>query len=307
MEVKFQNYRCFRDATLKLTPLTVVVGANAAGKSSLVRALDPDLVLLPGDVWQGRSDLQIKVSRRFDNGFGLTANLRPSQEHGLLTRDSAGGVMPSFQLLALDAAQLRNENQFVKATRLDRTGANIANVFGSRTRTEQTALSKEFCAFVPVYSDVDTVPQSVGHITLRFQDRWNSARWYLPSEVSDGSLFTLAFLLLSHQTPPVDILAIEDPEHGIHPFLLGELVGLLRRLATGELTGRSMRVVLTTHSPTVLEFSQPEEVRLLERRDDGSVDILEIPTDSEHWRKAFKVYDESLGQAWLSGGLGGTS
>jgi predicted ATPase len=51
-------------------------------------------------------------------------------------------------------------------------------------------------------------------------------------------------LLLSHQTPPVDILVIEDPEHGIHPFLLGEIVGLLRKLATGELTGRPMHVVL---------------------------------------------------------------
>ena len=155
---------------------------------------------------------------------------------------------------------------------------------------------------VPVYSDVDTVPRSVGQITLRFQDRWNSARWYQPDEVSDGTLFILAFLLLAHQMPPVDILVIENPEHGLHPFLLGEIVDLLRKLATGEFTGRSMRVVLTTHSPTVLEFVQPEEVRLLQRQDDGSVEILEIPGDTEQWRSAFKVYDESLGQAWLSGG-----
>ncbi len=305
MEVEFENYRCFQHATLKLTPLTVVVGANAAGKSSLLRALDPQLALDRLDVWQGRDDLGVRVHQRHDNGLELAASLRPGQDHGLNQLLAPAQSMPSFQLLALDASQLRNANHFIKEMRLSGNGSNIANVFGSLTRAEQTALSKEFCALVPVYSDVDTVPQSAGHITLRFQDKWNPTRWYLPAEVSDGSLFTLAFLLLSHQTPPVDILAIEDPEHGIHPFLLGEIVNLLRRLATGELTGRPMRVVLTTHSPTVLEFSEPEEVRLLQRKDEGSVDILEIPTETEHWRNAFKVYDESLGQAWLSGGLGG--
>src|SRR5205085_2119627 len=98
------------------------------------------------------------------------------------------------------------------------------------------------------------------------QDRWNAGRWYSPHEVSDGALFTLAFLLLAHQRSPVDILVIEVPEHEIHPFLLCELVAMLRKLATGELTGRPMRVVLTTHSPTVLDFTAPEEVRVLQRQ-----------------------------------------
>ncbi len=307
MEVKLKNYRCFRDAELRLTPLTVIVGANASGKSSLVRALSPDFGLQSGDSWQGRTGIDVEVLRRFDDGSALLAALKPGDDVGRVTR--ASSIPPTstaYQLLALDANQLRSENQLAKASRLDRDGSNLANVFGSLTRDEQFKLSKQFCSFVSVYSDVDVLPRSAGHITLRFRDAFHAPRWYLPSEVSDGSLFTLAFLLLAHQSPPVDLLVIEDPEHGMHPFLLGEIVGLLRRLATGELTGRPMRVVLTTHSPTVLEFSEPEEVRLLQRKDDGSVDILEIPTQSKHWRNAFKVYDESLGQLWLSGGLGGT-
>jgi len=306
MEVKFKNYRCFREATLRLSPLTVIVGANASGKSSLVRALDPSFGLHPGDVWQGRRELAVEVVRQFDNDTVLTAVLGAGADAGQVRRSRGGSSPIGYQLLALDANRLRDENQFARAARLERDGSNLANVFGTLTREQQFALSKQFCSFVPVYADVDLRPQSVGHITLRFQDRWNPVRWYLPGEVSDGSLFSLAFLLLAHQSPPVDILVIEDPEHGMHPFLLGEIVGLLRKLAIGELTGRPMRIVLTTHSPTVLEFSQPEEVRLLQRKDDGSVDILEIPTDTDHWRTAFKVYDESLGQAWLSGGLGGT-
>ncbi len=306
MEVKLKNYRCFKDATLRLAPLTVLVGANASGKSSLVRALNPEFRLHAGDVWQGRSELAVVVERQFDNSLGLRAMLNVGASENAVAFEGAASPAPTFQLLELIVGALRTSNQVTKETKLGRDGSNLTNVFGTLTRVQQAELSRRFCSLVPVYSDVDTVPHFAGQITLRFQDRWNSTRWYQPQEVSDGTLFTLAFLLLAHQTPPVDILVIEDPEHGLHPFLLGEIVDLLRKLATGELTGRSMRVVLTTHSPTVLEFVQPEEVRLLQRQDDGSVEILEIPTGTEQWRSAFKVYDESLGQAWLSGGLGGT-
>ncbi len=306
MEVKLKNYRCFKDATLRLAPLTVLVGANASGKSSLVSTLSPEFGLHAGDVWQGRRELGVSVERRFDNLLRLRAMLPAGAGGGAIASEGIGSPAPTFQRLELSVEALRRANQVTNETRLGCDGSNLTSVFGTLTRVRQTELSRRFCSVVPVYSDVDTVPRSVGQITLRFQDRWNSARWYQPDEVSDGTLFILAFLLLAHQMPPVDILVIENPEHGLHPFLLGEIVDLLRKLATGEFTGRSMRVVLTTHSPTVLEFVQPEEVRLLQRQDDGSVEILEIPGDTEQWRSAFKVYDESLGQAWLSGGLGGT-
>ena len=38
--IRVQNYRSIRDATLALDPLTVLVGANGAGKSSFVKALE---------------------------------------------------------------------------------------------------------------------------------------------------------------------------------------------------------------------------------------------------------------------------
>ena len=80
---------------------------------------------------------------------------------------------------------------------------------------------------------------------------------------------------------------------------------LLRRLARGELGRGPMHVVLTTHSASLLEFASPEEVRLLCRQDDGSVDIREVPSGTEEWRQTFEEYGRSFGSVWLSGGLGG--
>lgn len=67
-----------------------------------------------------------------------------------------------------------------------------------------------------------------------------------------------------------------------------------------------MHVVLTTHSASLLEFASPEEVRLLCRQDDGSVDIREVPSGTEEWRR-LEEYGRSFGSVWLSGGLGGVA
>lgn len=304
MQLRLENFRCFRQATVDFSPLTVVIGPNAAGKSTLLRALGPDVVpqLSDADAWQGRTDRTISISVSHAGGRarvgGRTANNPPRFQQ-------ADPI--EYQLLRLDAERLRAQNPSLPSKRLHTDGSNLTSVFDSLTRREQETLGQQFCSLVPVFSDVDSRPgPSAGLVQLLFQDRWNPKRWYGAEEVSDGSMFTLAFLLLNKQQPPIDVLAIEHPEHGLHPFLLGEVVSLLRRLAKGELNERRMNVVLTTHSPTLLEFVEPYEVRLLNREEDGSVTVASVPTQDPRWREAFKVYDESLGQAWLSGGLGGT-
>jgi predicted ATPase len=138
-----------------------------------------------------------------------------------------------------------------------------------------------------------------------FQDRWTPSIWYEPSEVSDGSMIVLAFLTLAHMQKPPHVLAIEEPEYALHPYLVSEVIGMLRKLATGEL-GAPVQVLLATHSAELLNFAEPKEVRFLSRSlEDGSTQIRSAPTETEEWKTAFAEYEESLGELWLSGGLGG--
>src|SRR5262249_35497845 len=144
-------------------------------------------------------------------------------------------------------------------------GSNIVNVFSTLTRSEQGAVASAFCGLVPLYQDVDARPSSNGHHRIVFRDRWASGLWYEPAEVSDGTILTLALLRLQHQQPPSDLITIEEPERGLHPYLLGELVRLLRKLAEGSLGPKAVQVVLATHSAELLAFARPEEVRFLSR------------------------------------------
>ncbi len=88
-------------------------------------------------------------------------------------------------------------------------------------------------------------------------------------EASDGIKYMLAVLALVHSRTPPAILLLEEPENGIHPHQLERIVTLLRSLG-GERAGRMpTQVIVTTHSPYMLDFATPEEVCVFGRKPNG--------------------------------------
>jgi predicted ATPase len=289
--IKIENFRCIRSAEIKLAPLTVFVGPNGSGKSTIVDALDAE-----------HSRGGLSTWRRQAGQFRFEVVSSGSRQ-----KWGPGHGPYSAQILHLQPSLLRQENVVQRAERLTMDGSNLANVFATLTRRDQEALSKSLCTLVPVIGDVDVLPtESGGRHQLRFQDRWDPSVWYSPNEVSDGTMLVTAFLTLQYQPTPVDLLAIEDAEHALHPYLLSELVKLLRKLATGQLGPRTIQVVATTHSAELLDYLAPEEVRFVSRDpNDGGVVVEAINTTRPDWQGAFEEYKQSLADVWLSGGAGG--
>jgi predicted ATPase len=210
------------------------------------------------------------------------------------------------QLVHWDLRDLRQHNQAEQATKLETNGANLANVFASLTRAEQQRLVETFSALVPAIADVGARLGTKGSRRLVFQDRWDPDVWFEPDEVSDGTILVLAYLTLAYQPRPANLLAIEAPERGLHPYLLDQMVKLLRRLTAGDLGAPPIQVVLATHSSEFLAYVQPEEVRFLTRDPaTGAVRVEQAPTDSRDWVNAYREYNDSMGGMWLSGSLGG--
>lgn len=95
------------------------------------------------------------------------------------------------------------------------------------------------------------------------------------SQVSDGAMFLTAFLALVH-SQPAQVLLIEEPENGLHPARLQGVIELLRKLTTGELGYPPRQIVLTTHSPVLLNCVTPAEVRIFRRDDDGATQVVRM-------------------------------
>ncbi|WP_224240361.1 AAA family ATPase [Hyalangium gracile] len=124
-------------------------------------------------------------------------------------------------------------------------------------------------------------------------------RVYGAEDVSDGLLLFIGVAVaaqLRASTPC--ILAIEEPERGIHPRRLRDLVDHLLRL-----TKSGVQVVLTTHSPTLLdEFRDTPESVLIFDRDEKGTHVTHL-SDRPDWAEQLK--GAPLGELWYSGVLGG--
>lgn len=258
-------------------------------------ALDPTEKLEP--TWR-HEPAKITISRiRIDGVGSVSERVHPfgTNVHGPLTT--------VVQQLKLDLGLMRDSNTVERADRLATNGQNLTNLISSFSRVQQGALANELSKRVVGIRDVDFVPTTSGRHQLRFHDRWSRAE-FSPAEVSDGTVLMLAFLALKFQKPRPDVICVEEPERGLHPYLLGELVKFLRELTQGP---DAIQVVLATHSAELLEHMKPEEVRFLSRSpEDGNVTVRTIDTNDNDWPRYFREYADSLGSAWLSGSLGGT-
>jgi predicted ATPase len=299
--VHIQNFRCLREACVELGPLTALVGPNAVGKTAILTALDPWRELEESDRWMHRAEVTTRVVLEFEDGRTIDRSM-----HAEAREEKREVAPPTYQRVHLDVTHLRTRNFLAAASQLKENGSNLVNVFYGLGRQRQVDVARRLAGLIPTLADVDLVPVATGQHALEFTDRWNPEVRYSAHEVSDGTLLTLAYLVLQHQEEPVDLLCIEEPERGLHPYLLAQLVDFLRRTAHGETGPQPLQVVIATHSPEVLDALRPEEVRFLRRDpDDGAVVVEAAPRETSEWRQAFDEYRESLGSLWLAGGLGG--
>jgi AAA domain, putative AbiEii toxin, Type IV TA system/AAA ATPase domain len=90
---------------------------------------------------------------------------------------------------------------------------------------------------------------------------------------SGGTLVTLAFLTLIHLPEPRKLLLIEEPENALHPGRLKEIVPLLHQAVTAQ---NDCQVIITTHSPLLLDHVDPAEVRLFLRNAHDDVEVYNV-------------------------------
>ena len=116
------------------------------------------------------------------------------------------------------------------------------------------------------------------------------------SQASDGTLLILAYLAILYLPEPPRLLLLEEPENGIHPKRLRDILEILRQLVHEQ---SHTQVVLTTHSPYVLDLFKPEEVTLCTKLDTGEIKTTRL-SDRPTVMQQLDVF--TLGEVWTSEG-----
>jgi predicted ATPase len=179
---------------------------------------------------------------------------------------------------------------------------NLASVLHRFRRTE---------ALRPVY---DRIVSTISQINPRFGDfvleprafnpsqimlNWREkGRDYLlgPHQLSDGTLRVMALttLLLQPENELPRVIVIDEPELGLHPYAIGVLAALLRKVS------HHSQVIVSTQSAELLNYFEPDEVIVVDRKKEESEFRRLNASELDAW-----LEDYNLSELWEKNVLGG--
>jgi predicted ATPase len=136
-----------------------------------------------------------------------------------------------------------------------------------------------------------------GYLTVQFEHMLDSSTqrrsWLDPIQESDGTLRVAGMITALLQLPRPTLIALEEPELTVHPGALRLLRDYVQQ------TAEHGQVVITTHSPDLLDLLDTDSVRVVARRN-GATTVEELDEDQ---RDAVKSGLFSLGDVFRSEGL----
>lgn len=164
--------------------------------------------------------------------------------------------------------ELRQEQSISNINRVSTSGDNIPTIVKKFVKNNRKAWSRIIDTMYnisPYFSKAYSETLRAGKEYLIFEEIFNG-RPIESWEASDGTLRALAILLCLESHSDGSTILIEEPEHGLHPWAVKDLMNHIRNII--EL--KNIQVILTTHSQQVLECLKPEELLITERDENGT-------------------------------------
>jgi predicted ATPase len=200
-----------------------------------------------------------------------------------------------------------NTSSTLLTSSMDRTGQGIAYALVDILHTNRERfdeLEERLTRLVPNIKRISLPRTQNQTFSLELIDRYSEH--HIPAtDISDGTLRILGFLTALYQENTPSIICFEEIENGIHPWLLHKMVELLKIVSTEGITGNPVQVLITTHSPVLLNYVEPHQVRAVELDGEGKTQVHNLPVDSVRFQKALEAYDGDLGELWFTNVFGG--
>jgi len=178
----------------------------------------------------------------------------------------------SLRLAHLEPRLLREPSER-GAPALTADGANLPTALASLEPAAVAHIRADLASLVPGVRTFEVVPDDdMLHVEVEMAD----GQRFAARELSDGTLRVLGLATLLRSSASGAVLAVEEPENGIHPTRIRALVEKLRSVATDEAGGA--QVIVTSHSPVVLAalLEHPASIAFL--------DLVRAGTGPRHTR-----------------------
>jgi len=329
-KLHIKNFKSITDLEIiEPNPFTVFVGPNGSGKSNIFEALEffcssldvsTKLKLFGGEKELKsfrNNDIHYQYfysleTEKFDtNATGQYFSKKDLEEnpHSLKILSISNVSTDGKTELEEELIEIFNEgfsrvfvsNQkieklpFSDSSKLNLSTSNLEKVL---KRILKDSLLKEeisdwLCLFIPGFERVEVISSELsGTDTLVIYEK-GTDRPFTKNLLSDGTYNILALLTAVFQSDEPQFLCIEEPENGLNPKVIKELVGLFR-YACEE---KGHYIWLNTHSQSLVSQLEAHEIILVNKKE-GETKVKQL-------KKDLNLYGLPMDEAWLSNALGG--
>lgn len=315
-----QNFKSHLHSVTKLEPLTILVGANASGKSSILEALSWSAhtsnegvpvknANLDGSRRVNSERLQVRIEAEpsfvYDWTYPVEGTKGSKSQHLISSGHKMARLIRAAQLIQLDFSKLASPTPISsEPPNLSSNGQNLAGVLAHlRLANDETfeSIVASLRDVVPSFRKV-RIQRTMIHqgdksvaADQLFLD-FIGAPSIPASEVSEGTLIALGLLTLIQEPGGPRLILIDEIDRGLHPKAQVDLLRTIRKMID---TIKGLQIIATTHSPFVVDAVAPESVRVLALKPDGTTAVKAL-TDHPDASKALEVL--TAGELWSAEG-----
>lgn len=310
-QVRIGGFRLLRWVEVETKPLTVLVGPNNSGKSSFLQAIHKTARNSFGKDDRRRANTPISLS--FLAGLLTNPKSRWDVTCAEGTRTGSGNpevpeILAQSVLIELPRTGAVMTGEAVPdsqgAPTLGGDGGQLAGLLDHLQRCDRPRFDRMVQAarkLVRGLSDLTLVALTSSTRSLRLTIEGG---FTLDAESASSGVRTLLYFLgLAYHPRPPRLILVEEPECGLHPKMLGDVVSLFRSLTRGEFGAVPAQIILTTHSPYLLDHVKlgQDQVLVCRRGSDGE-GLIEA-ADPERLKSFLDEF--MLGEVWSNQGEDG--
>jgi predicted ATPase len=210
--------------------------------------------------WFDREGSRVRSSIEFLNDIGTpflsTDALLLPFIGGIPDLQLVSSALKSMAVYSIDPGKLREFQDPDTGERLLTDGSNAASVLGEMN-PDSRDFRRLFEILAVIVPDLERVrARTMGRKQLlSFIQRWSVDQLlaFDAFNMSDGTLRAFGILLALYQKRRPLLMVVEEPETSLHPAATAAIVDTLRR------ESETSQIVMTTHSPDVLDYAEPAE------------------------------------------------
>ncbi len=313
-------------------PFTVFVGPNGSGKSNIFEALEfffLDATLETIRLFEGPDKLHhrnISPSEKFEFSFIADviqsdyisdsyfvdvqhrlmlgsgrwySNAQEISNHAIKTNlEIKREEYEKFRKEATSRIFIRNKDKqkinYYDNLKLNFSASNLEKVLKRilLDESKREEIKEWLDLFIPGFENIEIVSSELsGTDTLVMYEK-GIKKPFTKDLLSDGTYNILALLTAVYQSDEPQFLCIEEPENGLHPKIIRELVHFFREACATK----GHYIWLNTHSQTLVSELTPEEIILVNKKK-GETVIKQLKNQNLHGLR--------MDEAWLTAALGG--